>query len=168
MNVLQELESNVVTWAQAIDERKTRAAFLRGECDRLISESIDLSETKAKQARKDRAEYLAELELIEAQLSELARRHAVAIQAVKEYRISQAMEAYTKADQDARQKRQALNAAIDERLHFLNRGGRKAETDESVNARRDIEVKIANAQAEVTIANREAELTGRALQLARE
>lgn len=168
MDILATLESNVTTWQQAMDERKTRAEYLRGEIDRLVSESIDLSEPKAKQARKDRAEYLAELELIDAQLSELARRYAVAIQAVKEYKISQALEVYTKADQDAREKRQALNAAINERLRFLNRGGRKGETDKSVNAQRDIEVKIANAQAAVTIANRQAAEAGQALQLARE
>jgi len=168
MDVLQTLEANVSQWQQAIDERKARAEYLRGECDRLVSESIDLSEAKAKQARKDRAEYLAELELTQAQKAELTRRHELAVQAVKEYKLTQAREAYELAEQAARAKRLALNAAIDERLHFLNRGGRSSENEESVNARRDIEVKIANAQAAVTIANRKAADAGAALQLARE
>jgi 2',3'-cyclic-nucleotide 2'-phosphodiesterase (5'-nucleotidase family) len=164
MNVLQTLEANVNQWADAISERTQRAEYLRGECDRLVSESIDLTESKAKQARKDRAEYLSEFELIEAQLQELARRREVAAQAVKEYLFSQAQEAYTEADRQAREKRQALNAALDARLHFVNHGGRKAESEASINTRKDIEISIATAQAELTIANRKAQETGAALQ----
>jgi hypothetical protein len=162
MNVIETLENNVTQWQQAIDERTERAAFLRGECDRLVSETIDLTESKARKASEARAANLTELELIEAQLSELHRRHEVAKQAVKEYQLTQAQEAYAKAEQEARAKRLELNAALDERLHFMNRGGR-GETNESVEARKQIEIKVATAQAAVTIANRNLAEAGAAL-----
>ena len=167
MDILATLESNVTNVLETMTERNARAEYLRAECDRLVSDSLDLSEPKAKQARNARAEYLAELELTQAQNSELARRYAIALQAVKEYKLTQAQESYNQADQDAREKRQALQALFDERLHFINHGGRKGETSKNVNARRDLEVKIANAQAALTIANRATVETGRALQLAR-
>lgn len=163
MDAMQTLESNVTTWQEAIDERKARADYLRAECDRLISETIDLSETKARKASEARAAYLTELELIEAQLQELTRRHEVAVQAVKEYLINQALEISQRAEMEAREKRQALNAVLDERLHFLNRGGR-GESDESINGHKEIEIRVATAQAEVRIANRKAAEAGRALQ----
>jgi hypothetical protein len=163
MDVLATLESNVTQWQQAIDERKNRAAFLHGECDRLIGETLDLSEPKARKASEARAAHITELELIDAQLSELHKRHEIAEQAVKEYQLTQAQEAYTKADHEARAARLELNAALDERLHFMNRGGR-AETEASIDERKQIEIKIATAQAAARIANRKAADAGAALQ----
>jgi hypothetical protein len=163
MNILATLESNVTTWQQAIDERTTRADFLRGEADRLVSETIDLTESKAKQASTKRAECLTELELIEAQLSELHRRHEIAEQAVKEYQLTQAQEAYNKADNEARAARLELNAALDERLHFMNRGGRGGQTEESINQAKQIEIKIATVQAASRIATRKQAEAGAAL-----
>jgi hypothetical protein len=164
MDVLATLQSNVNTWADAIEERSQRAAFLHVECDRLVGETIDLAEGKAKQASTKRAEHLSELELIEAQLSELHRRHEIAQQAVREYQLTQAQEAYTKADQEAREKRQALIAVQDEKRHFMNRGGRGGQSEESIRGLQALEVAEANAKAEVTIANRKAAEAGAALQ----
>jgi hypothetical protein len=161
MDVLETLQSNVNQWADAIDERKARADFLRGECDRLVGETIDLSEAKAKQARKDRAECLTELELLAAQLSELHRRHEIAEQAVKEYQVNQAREAYERADAEARAKRLELDAALNERLRFNNRHGRETEAD--INGRKDIEVRIATLTAAARIAGRNQAEAGAAL-----
>jgi hypothetical protein len=163
MDVLETLEANVTTWRQAIDERKNRADFLHVECDRLVGETIDLSEPKAKQASTKRAEHLTELELIGAQLSELHKRHEIAEQAIREYQLTQAQEAYTKADNEARAARLEVNAALDERRHFMNSGGR-GETEASINEHKQIEIKLATAQAAARIANRKAADAGAALQ----
>lgn len=166
---MDTLETEVKKWAQARHERELTIATLQDEVNKLLCKSVEsTTESKRVELRVKRADAMVEIELQKAELQEVTRRYEIAVQADTEYKIQLAQDVYNKADYAAREKRQVLNAALEERLHFLNRGGRKGETPESINARRDIEVKIANAQAALTIANRETEETGRALKLARE
>jgi hypothetical protein len=164
MNVLQNLEADVRKWADAIEDREQRAEHLRRECARLIGESIDLSETEARKSRKQRGEHLTELDLLDAELSELTRRHEAAKAAVKEYQVNQAEAIYQQADQEAREARLAVDAALNERLRFMNQGGRKGESDASIEEKKNIEIKLANAQAASRIASRNRAEAGRVLQ----
>lgn len=164
MNALKTLESNVTKWAGEVTERKDRINFLRTEIDRLVSEIVDSTDTKRKNARTVRAGHVAELDALEDELREVTRRYDVAVQAVNEYKKQQAQNVYSAADKAAREKRAVLIAAQDAKLRWMNRGGRKAEDEASINRGRELEIAIANAQAELTIANRELERAGRELQ----
>jgi hypothetical protein len=168
MNTLETLQSNVAKWADAIDERKARIEVLNSGILSLVSDSIDGTDAKQKAARNKRAEYLAELESMTAELSELAWRLEVAIQSVNEYKLNVAQEVYDRADKDAHDKRAVLLKMQDAKLRFINKGGRKGLSDSSVVAKKKIEVDLATAQADLTIANRRKDAAGKVVKALRE
>lgn len=157
-------ETEVKKWEQATHERELAIATLQDEEKKLLCKSVEsAAENKRVELRIKRAECLVEIELQAAELTEVTRRFEVASQAVKEHKMTVAQEAYERADKDARAKRDILLAAQKAKLRFMNAGGRKGESDESINQLKKIEVDIATAQAELTIANRHKELAGQSV-----
>ncbi len=156
-------------WQNEIDTRKERRAALLIELESIISRIVDSpAESDKNILRTKRATSREELDLLNEEITECQKRLGAARQAVLDYKIQAAEAVYKTADTEAREKRAILLKAQNTKLHFMNRGGRKGETDESINEVKDLDIAIATAKAEVTIANRKAVITGRELQALRE
>ena len=152
---LETLHAVQAKCAEMSHEIQKRIDFLAGEIDNVTGQIVDSpDENERKDLRYRRANFVTELDCARAEVKECCRRFEFARQAVHEYRLAIAQKVYDAADIDSRAKRQVLLKLQNDKLHFMNRGGRSSETAKSIAERLKIDIAIAQAESELLLANR--------------
>jgi len=161
MNEIEKLRSRLDKNEKSITHAKQKAA-------EILAAYTDASgKVRSDQAQQWSA-LQAELELLQGEQSELQKRYNVAYLAPLESIVSEGeaeLKRLASESKDARLKMQALSA---ERLHFMNRGGRTGETEESAKKIIEIETKLLTAKIESRLAAKRTEKARFELDRARE
>ena len=152
---LENLQDAQAKWAALAHETQKRIDFLAGEIGNVTGQIVDNpDENERKELRFRRVNFCQELETGKAELLECQKRFELARAAVHAFKLALAQKTYDAADVESRAKRQSLLRLKDERLHFMNRNGRRAESDASISERLRIDIAIAEAESALLQANR--------------
>lgn len=94
MDTIEKLKENQSKWENEIKTRRDRVQFLNEQMPALVTAAIESTGAKQKEAHDKRTQYAAELETLTAELPEVQRRHDEAKQAVKNFYVDEAQQAY--------------------------------------------------------------------------
>ena len=94
MDTIEQVKKNLEKWEDEITTRRERLQFINEQLPALVTAAIESKGTAQKEAQAKRTQYAAELETLNAEMPEVQRRHDEAKQAVKNFYIDEAQQAY--------------------------------------------------------------------------
>jgi len=154
------LQADFDLLAARCKDKQGELATARAELSGLVETLVDAADKERKSLLQKRVELLNLIGACDDELQELIRRRDVARLAIAEFNLQQAQDEYKRVNTLANEKRLALNAALDEQLHFLNRGGRAGIDDENLKKIKYHEITVATTKADSQFAARHKKAAG--------
>ena len=160
-NKIDELKNRLKESESTTTEKRAAAADI-------MAKYTDAKGAQRGALSREWAEAQAELTLLDAERVELQSRLDAASLAPLKSEYESAEREAIRLSEEATAARQNMQTVANERLHFMNRGGRKAITPEGELSIVEMETKAATAKAESRIASQKAQRAASARDQAKE
>lgn len=152
-----ELQQNFDTLTGRVNAKAAELAACEGELSALVGRLVDADQKARPGLIARRGELVNLAGLLSDELRELTSRRDSAELGIYEFAEGQALTEVNRLDAIGKDARQAMNAALDAHLHFINRGGRVPQTEEAARELVRLEIEKARLSAESQIARRNTE-----------